>query len=149
MKCECCGEEISTSDKFCKFCGEENEIHNFLYEEQVEDEDIDKATNDTDDEIEYDDNDVEYDDSDTEYVEINGEKTKVVYVRKEGTGLSTCAVVFSALGFGVLGVILSIVGLCTCNEDYNVRKCKIGLWLNVVWFMLLVIISFVTSCSSN
>ena len=148
MKCGCCGEEISTSDKFCKYCGEENEIYNILYEEQAEDDEIDNVTSDLSDD-EYDDVD-EYDDSDTEYVEINGEKTKVVYVEKEGRVLAICALVFCALGSLWIGSILSIIGLCILGEEKNVRKCKIGLGLSVMWVMIwMVIFAIIFSVPAN
>ena len=57
---------------------------------------------------------------------------------KEGKVLGILAIIFGALG-GILGLILSIIGICTYKQPANRRNCYIGLALFVVWVVIYIV----------
>lgn len=56
-------------------------------------------------------------------------------VKQESSALGVLSIVFSCLG-GFLGLILSIIGMCTYKEESNKKLCKIGLGICIGWFAL-------------
>ena len=59
--------------------------------------------------------------------------------QQESSALGICAIIFSILG-GWLGLILSIVGLCSDNEkDKSLSKIGLGICLAWVFILFLII----------
>lgn len=56
--------------------------------------------------------------------------------------LGILAIVFSLFG-GWIGLLLSIIGLCTYKLPANKTKCKIALGISLLWILLWVVL-FVT-----
>ena len=71
---------------------------------------------------------------------INNPYNSYYAPKQEGRGLAICALVFSILG-GWVGLILSIIGLCTCKDDDNKKLCKIGLGFCIFWVILGIILA--------
>jgi len=50
-------------------------------------------------------------------------------------GLAICALVFSCLG-GLVGIILTIVGLCVCKQKDEKTMCWVSLGICALWFLV-------------
>jgi len=59
--------------------------------------------------------------------------------QNESSTLGVLSIVFGALG-GLLGLVLSIIGLSTYKNETNRTYCKIGLGLCCMWVFILVIV---------
>ena len=122
MKCECCGKEMESNERFCPNCGANNENYVEPVKAEV----------------------VEGNQSQTPSTNVYQQNTKIVYVQqnsqKESSALGVCAIIFSILG-GWLGLILAIVGLSTYKEPDNRRNCKIALGILGFWIFLIFILA--------
>ena len=128
MRCSCCGNEVREDERYCNNCGQNNEGY-------VEKKPIEKV------EIQP-----------TKPVSSVGTQHQQTYQqtniyqqhtyqapKQESATLGVLAIVFGALG-GWLGLVLSIVGLCTYQSPEHKNKCKIGLGLFIGWVVLYAII---------
>lgn len=59
--------------------------------------------------------------------------------KQESGALGILAIIFSVLG-GWLGLVLSIIGLCTYQTPEHKTKCKVGLGFCIGWFVLWLIL---------
>ena len=136
MKCTCCGKDISTGDKLCPHCGENNEDYVNLYHRNSNN----NTTTNTSQTIKkvpiYSYNNTQ-NNSYTSSSTNNQQYTRTSsypYLPHESAGLGVCAIVFSALG-GWLGLVLSIIGLSTYKNAGNRAMCKVGLGICIGWFV--------------
>lgn len=142
MKCSCCGSEITSKDRFCPNCGENNEAYVEVIENsrpsstQNVNQTINKvpiypntgtSTNQTQ--------------NNNSPVYIYSQTQVVTTVKPESKALGICAIIFSVLG-GWLGLVLSIVGLCNYKEPNNRKLCKVGLGFCIGWVVLGIILGF-------
>lgn len=58
--------------------------------------------------------------------------------KDEGNWLGILAIVFSVLG-GWIGLVLSIVGLCTSQSPKERKYCKIALGISITWIIICII----------
>lgn len=131
MKCTCCGKEITDSDRICPNCGENNEgyVEVVVPAQQR----TNSYTNQSINRVPINNTPSNQNNGTTVYAYS---QTQVVSnVTPEGKGLAVCAIIFSVLG-GWLGLLLSIIGLCTYKNPENRSLCKIGLGFCIGWFVL-------------
>lgn len=60
----------------------------------------------------------------------------------ESSLIGILAIVFSIIMSGV-GLIISVIGLCTCKLPENRKNCKIGLCISIALILLAIIISVI------
>lgn len=143
MKCSCCGQEITSNDRFCPNCGENNEG----YVEVIQ---TSSSAQNSTPHVSQTINRVPINPSQTNQqtntnatsgspVFVYSQTQVVANVKPEGKALGICAIIFSVLG-GWLGLVLSIVGLCNYKEPENKTLCKIGLGFCIAWFVIGLII---------
>ena len=131
MRCSCCGNEVREDERYCNKCGQNNEYY-------VERKPIEKV------EIYHQPSSSNsgYSQPQTTYQQTNiYQQTTVQPVKQESGALGVCAIIFSVLG-GWLGLLLSIIGLCTYKTPEHRTKCKIGLGFVIGWFVIGLIIGF-------
>ena len=126
MRCSCCGNEVREDERYCNKCGQNNEYY-------VEKKPIEKV------EIYH-----QPSSNSSQYSQPQSQtniyqQTNVQPVKPESGALGICAIIFSVLG-GWLGLLLSIIGLCTYKTPEHRTKCKIGLGLVIGWFVIGIII---------
>ncbi len=63
-------------------------------------------------------------------------------IEVESSGLSIAALVFAILGGGI-GLILSIIGVCTSKLEENKKRSKAALIISIVWSVIFLIIFIV------
>ena len=128
MRCSCCGSEVREDERYCNKCGQNNEGY-------VERKPIERV------EIYHQQpNNTTYSQPQPTYQQTNiYQQTNVQPVKQESGALGVCAIVFSVLG-GWLGLVLSIIGLCTYKTPEYRTKCKIGLGFVIGWFVIGIII---------
>lgn len=156
MKCPCCGYEVSANDRFCPNCGENNESyveHNVQvtpsYSRPANTQ-INQPINRVS--IYPQNNNNSYNNNSNSGVNHNNNNNQSnqsqVYLynqeqyitkKEESKTIGILAIVFSVLG-GWLGLILSIIGLCTYKEPENRKLCKIGVGFIIGWFIVGIII---------
>lgn len=134
MKCLCCGQEITSKDRYCPNCGENNEGY-------VEIEETSKFTQTSN--INQPINRVPINPSTGTTNNYTQNIQVVTPCKAENKALGICAIIFSALG-GWLGLVLSIMGLCNYKTKENRKLCKIGLWICIGWF----VVGFIIGLSS-
>ena len=130
MKCTCCGKEITNSDRICPNCGENNEAYVEVVEtsHQRQNSYVNQPIN----RVPINNNSNSQNNGTPVYVYS---QTQVVSnAAPEGKALGVCAIVFSILG-GWLGLLLSIIGLCTYKNPDNRSLCKVGLGFCIGWFV--------------
>ena len=136
MKCSCCGQEITSKDRFCPNCGENNEAYVEVVETSrpTPSQNINQPIN----RVPINPNTG----SSSSSTQNNGSpvhvyrQTQVVTtVKEESKALGVCAIIFSVLG-GWLGLVLSIIGLCNYKLPENRTLCKVGLGFCIGWFVL-------------
>ncbi len=122
MKCNCCGKEISSSDRYCKNCGQNNPNYIEPKEVEVLNDNLGTSFNPKMDEPTY-------------------QKQIYVYnaVEKENCAIGVLSLIFGILG-GWLGLLLGIIGLCKYKETGNRVMCWLGLGIYVFWMILYIII---------
>lgn len=127
MRCSCCGNEVREDERYCDKCGQNNEGY-------VERKSIEKV------EIYRQPSNNMYSQPQPTYQQTNiYQQTNVQPVKQESGALGICAIIFSVLG-GWLGLLLSIIGLCTYETPRHRTKCKIGLGFAIGWFVIGLII---------
>ena len=140
MKCSCCGQEITSKDRFCPNCGENNEAYVEVVETSrpAPSQNINQPIN----RVPINPNTG----SSSNSTQNNGSpvyvyrQTQVVTtVKEESKALGVCAIIFSVLG-GWLGLVLSIIGLCNYKLPENRILCKVGLGFCIGWFVLGIIL---------
>ena len=153
MKCLCCGRELTSSDRFCPNCGENNESYvevvqqsNQNYSQQANvstNQPIYQPINRVP--IHLNDND---NFANQNNVPQNQNQPVFIYnqthinpqsVKTESKAIGILAIVFSALG-GWLGLLFSIIGLSTYQEPENRLLCKIALFIFLGWVALLILL---------
>ncbi len=124
MRCSCCGNEIREDERYCNKCGQNNEGY-------VERKPIEKV------EIYHQQpNHSAYNQPHQTYNQTNIYQQNTYQVPKqESAALGILAIIFGALG-GWLGLVLSIVGLCTYKTPKHRTKCWVGLGLTIGWVVL-------------
>ena len=128
MRCSCCGNEVREDERYCNKCGQNNEGY-------VERKPIEKV------EIYHQPTNSTYSQPQTTYQQTNiyQQTTYQPQQKQESGALGVCAIIFSVLG-GWLGLVLSIIGLCTYKTPEHRTKCKIGLEFVIGWFVIGLII---------
>ena len=125
MRCSCCGKEIREDERYCSNCGQNNEYY-------VENKPIEKveiyqssstSTGSNPPQVGY------------HQTTIYQQNTYQPQPKVESGALGICAIIFSVLG-GWLGLVLSIIGLCTYQTPEHKTKCKVGLGFCIGWFVL-------------
>ncbi len=73
------------------------------------------------------------------YVQTYPTPQQPVVIATESSGLSIAALIFAILG-GWLGLILSIIGVCTSKVKENKNRSKAALIISIIWIVIIVII---------
>lgn len=124
MRCSCCGNEVREDERYCNKCGQNNE--GYIERKPIEKVEIYRQQPNNSSP-----NQSQPTDQQTNIYQQNNYQTQ----KRESGALGICAIVFSALG-GWLGLILSIIGLCTYKTPEHRTKCKIGIGLVIGWFVI-------------
>lgn len=129
MKCTCCGKEITSNDRYCPNCGQNNP--NFIEPVKPEVNEDYRPSNPA---SSY---------TGSSYNQQNGgynyQPPKTVYVQSESKAIAILALIFSILG-GWLGLLFAIIGLATYKEDGNRSMCKAALGIFIAEIIIVVII---------
>ena len=144
MKCSCCGQEITSNDRFCPNCGENNEG----YVEVVQ---TSSSSQTSTPHISQPINRVPINPSQPNQqtnnptsgspVFVYSQTQVVANVKPESKALGICAIIFSVLG-GWLGLVFSIMGLTKYKSSKPRTMCIIGIVLSAVWFVIGFMIGF-------
>ena len=140
MKCSCCRQEITSKDRFCPNCGENNEAYVEVVENSrpTPSQNINQPIN----RVPINPN-TRSSNSSTQNngspVYVYSQTQVVTTVKEESKALGVCAIIFSVLG-GWLGLVLSIIGLCSYKLPENRTLCKVGLGFCIGWFVLGIIL---------
>ena len=146
MKCTCCGKEISSSDRFCPYCGQNNEnyveaVENTVHESQPRNNEY----------AGYRDMEQKFQNSQNNYSNRSGqvEQPSTIFVQNsynintnddsESAALSVLALVFGLLG-GTIALVFGIIGLCNNKKPANRARCVIGIIAWAVWVIVYIII---------
>lgn len=129
MYCSNCGKEISEDKRFCSNCGQKNESY------------IEKEGNGAG-QVPPPPQPNSYIPPQNAYGYYNPPPAQPQYYapqpKKESGAIGVLAIIFSILG-GWLGLILSVVGLCTYKDPVYQTQCKVGLGFSIFWFVIYVI----------
>ena len=141
MKCSCCGSEITSKDRFCPNCGENNEsyVETVTSLRQSPRPSQSQPINQPINRVPIHQEPNYSNQPNNSQVNIYSHTQIVTPVKTEGKALGICALIFSILG-GWLGLVLSIVGLCNYKDPENRKLCKIGLGFCIGWAVLILII---------
>ncbi len=134
MRCPCCGNEVREDERYCSHCGQNNE--NYTGSKPIEKVEIYPAGNSSgssQSQTTY---------QQPAYQQQNGNQQSNTKPAKESSALGICAIIFGVLG-GWLGLLLSIIGLCTYKTPEQRLKCKIGLGFVIGWAVVGFIIGLV------
>lgn len=133
MKCPCCGREVNSNERYCSFCGQNNE--GYVEKEVVVTEKPMQTNNQSNN----------YDQSSQQtpptYTQNNFYQQKPA-AQPESITLSVFALIFGLLG-GWLGLVLGIVGLTHYKETGNKVRCGIAIGAWVLWVIIYIILIFV------
>ena len=125
MKCSCCGKELTSKDRYCPNCGQNNPDYVKPIEEpkpEPEEQSAPKATYEAPQRPNY------------------AQPPHVVYVERESIAISVLSLVFGLLG-GWLGLLFGIIGLCRYKEPGNRGRCIAGIACWAVWVVILLIVT--------
>lgn len=127
MRCSCCGNEIREDERYCNHCGQNNE--GYIESKSIENvETYQQQPNST------------YTQPQSLYQQNNNYQPNTNQTNQQESGtLGILAIIFSVLG-GWLGLLLSIIGLCTYKTPEHKTKCKVGLGLCIGWFVIWLIL---------
>ena len=133
MRCSCCGSEVREDERYCSKCGQNNEGY-------VERRSIERV------EIYHQPTNSAYSQPQTtdRQTNIYQQTTYQPQQKQESGALGVCAIIFSVLG-GWLGLVLSIIGLCTYKTPEHRTKCKIGLGFVIGWFVIGILIGLASA----
>ena len=131
MKCACCGQELSSRDRFCPNCGENNEGFVQINETPVRE--TPKPINNSQPinrvPIYTNDNQSSQNSS------IFYHQTNIsIQPQTEGAAIAVLALVFSILG-GWLGLVFAIIGLSKYTTKKYRVMCGVSLGLIIAWFI--------------
>ena len=126
MKCTCCGKEVGYNEKYCSFCGQNNE---YYVEQQKPRPNVSVNNN-------YGNTSSSSNNTYRPPVQVyNNYYQQPPVVQRESAVLSVFALVFGLLG-GWLGLVLGIIGLTIYKESGNRARCTFAI---VAWFVWLVV----------
>ena len=117
MKCNQCGKDIYSSDRYCSNCGENNDNYVISVTNEIE-ETVQPFYNKTAESVTN--------------IYIENQQPQVI----ETSTFGVLAIVFGALG-GFLGLVFGIIGLSTYKNPSNRRNCGIGIGLWIAWMIIL------------
>lgn len=124
MRCSCCGNEVREDERYCNNCGQNNE--GYVESKPIEKVEIYKQPSNNSQ-------------SQGTYHQTNNYYQQNTYQQQpqvqESSTIGVLALVFSILG-GWLGLLFSIIGLCTYKTPENKTKCKIALGICIAWLVL-------------
>lgn len=130
MRCSCCGNEVKETERYCSACGQNNDGYvetKTIERVEIYQKPVPPPT---------------YSQPQPTYHQTNIYQQHTYQPPKQESGaLAICALVFSILG-GWLGLVLSIIGLCTYTTPEHRTKCKIGLGFVIGWFVFGLLIGF-------
>ena len=130
MKCSCCGREVSPNDRYCSYCGQNNEGY---VEPEVVVTDRNVPTNSQTSNYSQ-----PGQQSYPTFTQINITQQKPV--QPESITLSVFALIFGLLG-GWLGLILGIVGLTHYKESGNRTRCGIAIGAWIFWLIVYILLA--------
>lgn len=133
MKCTCCGYELDNTIRYCPKCAQNNPN----YIAPIKKDDNDEYKNNIG-KNNYNNSNVQtqhYDNSTNSYKQ----NPRVVYVHDESKAIAILALIFSILG-GWLGLLFSIIGLCTYKEKENKNLCLAALIIFCVEIFIAIIV---------
>lgn len=136
MKCTCCGKELTRDDRYCTNCGQNNPG----YVERVN---VESTQTNSYRPNNYNANN--YCNYNSNNNTSNGYNNQPIhtqtnyYIKTESKAIGILALIFSILG-GWLGLLFSIIGLCTYKEPENKTLCKISLCIFGAWVVLIFIL---------
>ena len=132
MRCSCCGNEVREDERYCNNCGQNNE--GYVERKPIEKVEIYRQPS----------NNSAYSQPQSTYQQTNIYQQNTYQTQKQESGaLGILAIIFGVLG-GWLGLVLSIVGLCTYKTPEHKTKCKVGLGFFIGWVVLYFIIGLVS-----
>lgn len=135
MECKCCGTELTSDLKYCPCCGANNDDYVEIIQQTQK-----PIFNQPINRVPINNYQNNYQSNQQPPIVIyNQAPCQTQNYPTEGSGLAICALVFSILG-GWLGLVLSIIGLCTYKEEKNRSICWIGLAIILVQIFVIVII---------
>ena len=137
MKCPCCGHEMTSQDRFCPNCGENNESYveiqstptqSTYINQQINKVPIYQSTSTP---------------STSQNTNVNSYSTpgQTHTIKHENSAIAILALIFSIFG-GIAGLVLSIIGLSIYKESRNRSKCVVGIVLCIMWFIVGLILGF-------
>ena len=137
MKCPCCGHEMTSQDRFCPNCGENNESYVETQSTQTQSTYINQQINKV---PIYQSTPTQ---STSQNTNVNSYSTssQTHTIKRENSTIAVLALIFSILG-GIAGLVLSIIGLSIYKESRNRSKCAAGIVLCIIWFIIGLIIGF-------
>ena len=135
MRCSCCGNEVREDERFCNNCGQNNEG----YVERKPIERVEIYTQPSNSST-YSQPNGSYQQTNNYYQQNNYQQPQ----KQESGALGILAIIFSVLG-GWLGLLLSIIGLCTYQNPEHKTKCKVGLGIFIGWIVLYVLLAIANS----
>lgn len=127
MKCPTCGNEVRNDERFCQYCGENNDY--YIEPVKSSPEPIRYSNPSPSPTNNYSSN---YNNSN--YNPYPPQQQTII-VREESSAISILALIFCILG-GWLGLLFAIIGLCTYKEEANRSRCIVALCIAGVWFVL-------------
>ena len=121
MKCTCCGRELTSDDRYCPVCGQNNP--NYIEPPKVET--VEQKYSNSTQNSNYQSN------SYNQQNNYGYQHPQTIYVRSESKAIAVLALIFSILG-GWLGLLFAIIGLATYKEDGNRGMCKAALTIFII-----------------
>lgn len=121
MKCTCCGKEITSNDRYCRYCGQNNP--NYVQPKEANTLNDVQNLNSVPEQPIY-----------QKPVYYN-----VTQVQKENCAIGVLSLIFGIMG-GWLGLLFGIIGLCKYKESGNRAMCWIGIVIYSIWLIFYIII---------
>lgn len=136
MKCSCCGREISQNDRFCNYCGQNNEYYVDANKNNVVQPRNNEYNNPQRNAL-YNNQNTQVNNTQPSYTQPNYTQNNYYQAPApaESCALSVCALIFSLLG-GWLGLVLGIIGLCVNKESGNRSRCSAAIIIFVIWIIV-------------
>lgn len=127
MYCSCCGKEIREDERYCDNCGQNNE--GYVEKKSIETVEIYQQAN-----------------SNSANVQASNtsQQNNIKTIKEESAAIGVLAMIFGILG-GWLGLMFSIIGLCTYQNPEHRTKCKIGLGFFIGWSVIAIILGIVAA----
>lgn len=159
MKCTCCGKEVLPNERFCNFCGQNNDEYVDDHKEQpTSNPHITQPINKVPIYPNQNQNTYYQPPQNNSYYQTPPQNTPLSNyqypyentgyqappqnnVKEPSIALAIMALIFSSLG-GWLGLVFSIIGLCKYKKPAGRIMCRIGIALSAIWFVIGFIIGF-------